>query len=56
MSSARSVGAEGRFARVTSIQRVNTHGGAAPGRPCDAGAVGEREQVPYTADYLLYAS
>lgn len=51
--SARSVGADGRFARVTSVQRVNTVGGATPSRPCTAG---ETEKVPYTADYLLYAS
>lgn len=50
--SARSVGAEGRFARVSSVQRVNTSGGAAPARPCQA--AGETEKVPYTADYLLY--
>jgi hypothetical protein len=54
--SARSVGKEGRFARVTSVQRVNTSGGVAPARACHAGAVGEQETVPYTADYLLYAS
>lgn len=51
--SARSVGSEGRFARVTSIQRVNTSGGVTPARACQA--AGETERVPYTADYLLYA-
>ncbi|HVE53618.1 MAG TPA: DUF3455 domain-containing protein [Ramlibacter sp.] len=54
--SARSVGAEGRFARVTSVQRVNTHGGVAPVRACTAREAGEKASVPYTADYLLYAS
>jgi hypothetical protein len=54
--SARSVGAEGRFARVTSIQRVNTNGGLPPSRPCQPGAVGQKETVPYTADYLFYRS
>ncbi len=51
--SARSVGPTGRFAAVTAIQRVNTQGGTAPQRPCEAGAV---ERVPYTADYLMLAS
>ncbi|MCM3564284.1 DUF3455 domain-containing protein [Hydrogenophaga intermedia] len=54
--SARSVGNEGRFARVTQIQRVNTQGGTAPARACSAAAVGETERVPYTADYLFYVS
>jgi hypothetical protein len=54
--SARSVGNEGRFARVTHIQRVNTQGGTAPARACSAAAVGETERVPYTADYLFYVS
>jgi hypothetical protein len=51
--SANSVGATGRFAAVTAIQRVNTQGGAAPQGPCTAGQV---EKVPYTADYLMLAS
>lgn len=54
--SARSVGGQGRFARVTSVQRVNTTGGLAPTRTCDTGTVGATEHVPYTADYLLYAT
>lgn len=54
--SARSVGNAGRFAKVTSVQRINTRGGLAPGRPCTAGTVGDQETVPYTADYVLYAS
>jgi hypothetical protein len=40
---------------TTFIQRVNTHGGAAPrsgcGQPSD---VGHRAFVPYTADYVFY--
>jgi Protein of unknown function (DUF3455)/PAP2 superfamily len=54
--SARSVGGAGRFASVTSVQRVNTAGGVAPQRRCDASSVGTVDRVPYTADYLLYAS
>lgn len=51
--STRSVGGQGRFAAVTSVQRVNTEGGLAPARPCDAGALGATERVPYTADYVF---
>jgi hypothetical protein len=54
--SARSVGGEGRFARVTSVQRVNTSGGVAPAARCDMHTLGATERVPYTADYLLYAA
>jgi hypothetical protein len=54
--SARSVGQPGRFANVTSVQRVHTSGGLAPTRRCEAASVGITERVPYTADYLLYAS
>lgn len=52
--SARSVGPEGRFARIASVQRVNTIGGTMPARPCNAAAIGATEQVPYTAEYLFY--
>jgi hypothetical protein len=42
----------GRFARVTYIQRVNTIGGTAPAQ---AGAfVGDEARVPYTAEYYFY--
>jgi hypothetical protein len=54
--SARSVGGAGRYAGVTSVQRVNTFGGETPARRCDAGSAGVVDRVPYTADYLLYAS
>jgi hypothetical protein len=51
----RSVGGPGRYAGVTSVQRVNTAGGAAPARTCDASTIGVVERVPYTADYVLLA-
>ncbi|MEJ5991820.1 DUF3455 domain-containing protein [Ramlibacter sp. PS3R-8] len=54
--SARHAGGNGRFAQVSSIQRVNTFGGIAPARACDAATVGATEKVPYTADYLFYRS
>jgi hypothetical protein len=53
--SARSVGGPGRFAKITSVQRVNTAGGAAPAASCDATSLGRTERVPYTADYILLA-
>jgi hypothetical protein len=54
--SAKSVGAPGRFAAVTSVQRIHTVGGMAPAKPCDSSMLGQTERVPYTADYLLFAS
>ena len=54
--SARSVGGPGRFANVTSVQRIHTAGGLAPTKPCDASTLGAIERVPYSADYLFFAS
>lgn len=54
--SARSVGGSGRYASVTSVQRVNTVGGLAPSQRCDKSVLGKVDKVPYTADYLLYTS
>ena len=51
----RSVGGPGRYAGVTSVQRVNTVGGVAPARTCDASTIGVVERVPYAADYVLLA-
>jgi hypothetical protein len=53
--SARSVGGTGRYAQVTSVQRVNTSGGSAPAQDCGAGTLGTTVRVPYTADYVLFA-
>lgn len=50
--SAKSVGPEGAFSRVTSVQRVSTTGGVAPAGSC--ATPGERARVGYTADYYLY--
>lgn len=41
----------GRLADITTIQRLNTKGGAADG-PCNA--AGAFLSVPYTADYVFY--
>ena len=44
----------GAMAGITYIQRVNTRGGVAPGKPCTAATSGMQEQVPYQADYVFY--
>lgn len=46
----------GVLSRATSIQRVNTRGGKAPAAGCGASQVGKEVRVPYSADYLFYAS
>jgi hypothetical protein len=51
----KSVGGDGVFSKTTSIQRINTVGGAAPTEPCDATSVGKTVHVVYTADYVLFA-
>jgi hypothetical protein len=49
----KSVGKSGTFDRVTSIQRLSTHGGVAPKGGCPV--AGYRVRIPYTADYYLFA-
>ena len=44
----------GKFAGVTSIQRVATKGGVEPAGGCDASKAGQEVRVPYTADYYFY--
>ena len=44
----------GIFAGVTSIQRVNTNGGAPPTTGCDATSEGAEARVAYRADYYFY--
>jgi len=46
---------DGLFSRVTSIQRVNTKGGAAPADTCDATKQGAESKSAYTADYYFFA-
>jgi hypothetical protein len=46
-------GADGRFATVTWIQRLDTRGGAAPTGPCDP-AQQPSLAVPYEAVYYFY--
>ena len=44
----------GKFSDITSIQRLSTVGGIAPGTPCDSNNLGSISQVPYTAQYVFY--
>jgi Protein of unknown function (DUF3455) len=47
---------EGVLSRVTSIQRIHTEGGLAPGaNSCDASSNGKESRSAYTADYYFYA-
>ena len=54
--SAKSVGSEGSFSRVTSIQRVNTVGGVAPKTGCSQAAAGTPARINYTADYYFFTA
>jgi hypothetical protein len=46
----------GRFATVTSLQRVDTAGGVAPSSGCDAGLEGAELRVPYRATYRFFVA
>ena len=51
---AKSVGPQGSFSKVTSIQRLNTVGGVAPASGCSQAAAGSTARVGYTADYYFF--
>jgi hypothetical protein len=53
---AKSVGSEGSFSKVTSIQRVNTVGGVAPKGGCSQAAAGTLARINYTADYYFFTT
>jgi hypothetical protein len=53
---AKSVGSEGSFSKVTSIQRVRTVGGVAPKAGCSQAAVGTPARINYTADYYFFTA
>jgi Protein of unknown function (DUF3455) len=53
---AKSVGPEGSFSNVTSIQRVNTVGGVAPKAGCSRATAGTPARVGYTADYYFFTA
>ena len=53
----RSEGPDGEFAKVTSIQRINTAGGGAPAADdCTPASLGKSARVAYTADYVMFGS
>jgi len=52
----RSVGPEGSFSKVTSIQRVNTVGGVAPNAGCSQATAGTPARINYTADYYFFTT
>jgi len=51
---AKSVGPEGSFGKVTSIQRVSTVGGVAPKAGCSQATAGTPARIDYTADYYFF--
>jgi hypothetical protein len=53
---ARSVGPDGAFSRVTSVQRVNTTGGVAPKSGCSRASAGTQARIGYTADYYFFTA
>jgi len=53
---AKSDGPAGSFSKITSVQRVNTVGGVAPGGGCSQSNVGAVGRVSYAADYYFFTS
>ena len=53
--STHSVGSAGRFAAVTSVQRIDTAGGTAPDAGCTPAALGQTVRVPYAAIYTMFS-
>ena len=47
---------KGVLARATSVQRINTKGGKAPGPGCDAAHSDQEYRAPYSADYVFFAT
>ncbi|HTW57211.1 MAG TPA: DUF3455 domain-containing protein [Terriglobales bacterium] len=46
---------KGQLAKVTTIQRVHTHGGKPGNDPCDEAHKGAETKSAYTADYYFFA-
>ena len=44
----------GAMQGVSYIQRVNTQGGVAPSRVCDASMLDQKQVVKYSADYIFW--
>lgn len=54
--SARAEQPAGVLASASSVQRINTSGGVAPGSSCGRQNAGAAARVPYTADYYFYSA
>jgi hypothetical protein len=54
--SAKSTAGGGMLGRTTSVQRVRTVGGKAPGDSCGAAQAGQEARVPYEAAYFFYVA
>ncbi len=51
----KSTGPDGVFAKVTSVQRIDTVGGTAPAASdCTAGVRGKQWRAAYTANYVMF--
>jgi len=50
-----SIGGAGRFAAVTSVQRIDTAGGTPPDTGCTPDQLGQNIRVPYSAIYTMYS-
>ena len=53
LMSAKSTSGTGVFARILSIQRLNTVGGKAPADGCDQAHVGQEARIAYKATYVF---
>lgn len=51
-----STGPQGAFSKVTSIQRIDTVGGAMPTTACTRQAIGTLARIHYTAVYRLFSN
>jgi hypothetical protein len=51
---AKSHDGDGVFSTISHIQRLDTKGGVAPSKGCDATHAGEEVRVPYKATYVFY--
>ncbi|MBX9945982.1 MAG: DUF3455 domain-containing protein [Reyranella sp.] len=51
-----STGPQGAFSKVTSIQRIDTVGGAVPTTACTRQAAGTLARIHYTAVYRLFSN
>jgi len=54
LMTAKSVGPQGSFSEVTSVQRVHTAGGVAPQSGCSGATAETQARVNYMADYYFY--